>query len=182
MLWYRGHLSSNNSRKTPHSSPVRARYGVSIVSARSDWSFTNRQMLHCAHHKMYRVDRDKSRAYSNCIQQRFVDVITYPRHDIAFISYTEAEMLSCWWNFRHWLHWNLSKWRISVHPVTKMYVDHRFGPRGQQCFLEHLQWHRTKSRTPSQSKTVIICIDHVVKTAHVNKDQPIDKDNTCVWL
>ena len=30
---YRGHLSSYNSRRTPHSSPVRARYGVSFVSA-----------------------------------------------------------------------------------------------------------------------------------------------------
>ena len=30
---YRGHFSSCNSRKTPHISPVRARYGVSFVSA-----------------------------------------------------------------------------------------------------------------------------------------------------
>ena len=36
----RGHFSSNNSRKILRSSPVRARYGVSIVGARSDWSFT----------------------------------------------------------------------------------------------------------------------------------------------
>ena len=32
-------LFSSNSRKTPRSSPVRARYGVSIVSKRSGWSF-----------------------------------------------------------------------------------------------------------------------------------------------
>ena len=30
---YRGHFSSYNPRKTPHSSPVRARYGVSFVGA-----------------------------------------------------------------------------------------------------------------------------------------------------
>ena len=34
---YRGHFSLNNSRKTPHS--LRARYGVSFVSAKFDRSF-----------------------------------------------------------------------------------------------------------------------------------------------
>ena len=37
---YRGHFSSNNARKTPQSSQASARYGVSVVSARSDWSST----------------------------------------------------------------------------------------------------------------------------------------------
>ena len=38
---YGGHFYMKNSRKTPHSSPVRARYGVSFVSAKHNRSFTN---------------------------------------------------------------------------------------------------------------------------------------------
>ena len=34
--------------------------------------------------------------------------------------YTETKMSSFWWNLRHWLHWKLSKWQFSVHPVTKI--------------------------------------------------------------
>ena len=33
---------------------------------------------------------------------------------------TETKMSSFWRNFRHWLHWTLSKWQRSVQPVTKM--------------------------------------------------------------
>ena len=36
---YRGHFSLHNSRKTSRSSPVRARYGVSFVTAKFDRSF-----------------------------------------------------------------------------------------------------------------------------------------------
>ena len=35
---YRGHISLDISRKTSHSSPVRARYGVSFVNAESGGS------------------------------------------------------------------------------------------------------------------------------------------------
>ena len=38
---YRGHFSLKSSWKTPHSLPVRARYGVSFVIEMSDRSFTN---------------------------------------------------------------------------------------------------------------------------------------------
>ena len=33
---------------------------------------------------------------------------------------TETEMSSFWWNFHHWLHRKLSKWQLSVPPVTKI--------------------------------------------------------------
>ena len=32
----------------------------------------------------------------------------------------ETGMLSFWWNFRHWLHWKLSIWQLSVQPETKI--------------------------------------------------------------
>ena len=35
-------------------------------------------------------------------------------------NYTETEMSSFWWNFRHWLHWKLSKWQLPVQPVIKI--------------------------------------------------------------
>ena len=34
--------------------------------------------------------------------------------------YTETEMSSFWRNFRHWLHWKLSFWQLSVQPVMKI--------------------------------------------------------------
>ena len=37
----------------------------------------------------------------------------------VFMGYTETEMLSCWWNFNHWLHRKLSFWQLSVQPVMK---------------------------------------------------------------
>ena len=33
---------------------------------------------------------------------------------------TETEMLPFWWHFRHWLHWKLSLWQLSVQPVMKI--------------------------------------------------------------
>ena len=35
-------------------------------------------------------------------------------------TYTETKMSSFWWNFHHWLHRKLSKWQLSVQPVTKI--------------------------------------------------------------
>ena len=50
---YHGHFSLKNSGKTPHSLLVRARYGVSFTSAKSDRSFTFLMAGLCAlsHHK-----------------------------------------------------------------------------------------------------------------------------------
>ena len=45
---YHDHYSSNNSRETPYSSPVKVSYGVSIMCARSDWSFTIKTVALCA--------------------------------------------------------------------------------------------------------------------------------------
>ena len=57
---YRDDFSLNNSRKTPHSWPVRARYGVSFVRAKFDRSFANVIFGLCAlYHIVY--DRDISR-------------------------------------------------------------------------------------------------------------------------
>ena len=36
---------------------------------------------------------------------------------------TEAETLSFWWNFNHWLHQKLSFWQLSVQPVIKFLFD-----------------------------------------------------------
>ena len=49
---YRGQFSSHNSWKTSHSSPVRARYGVLIVSAKSNWSCTIVIAVRCAHYQV----------------------------------------------------------------------------------------------------------------------------------
>ena len=43
------------------------------------------------------------------------------RHYIGeFVSITETEMSSFWRNFRHWRHWKLSFWQLSVQPVMKI--------------------------------------------------------------
>ena len=36
------------------------------------------------------------------------------------LIFTETEMSSFWRNFRHWLHWKLSFWQLSVQPVMKI--------------------------------------------------------------
>ena len=36
------------------------------------------------------------------------------------INCTETEMSSFWRNFRHWRHWKLSFWQLSVQPVMKI--------------------------------------------------------------
>ena len=33
---------------------------------------------------------------------------------------TETKTLSFWRNFRHWLHWKLSKWQLPVQPAMKI--------------------------------------------------------------
>ena len=45
---------------------------------------------------------------------------------------TETEMLSFWWNFRHWLHWKLSFWQLSVQPVTEFSSKWHFHFSGSQ--------------------------------------------------
>ena len=45
---YDSHYSLKNSRKTPNSLPVRVRYGLSFVSANSDWSVTIVMAVLCA--------------------------------------------------------------------------------------------------------------------------------------
>ena len=42
------------------------------------------------------------------------------RRQARMMSYTETEMSSFWRNFRHWLHWKLSFWQLSVQPVMKI--------------------------------------------------------------
>ena len=57
---YRGHFSSDNSRKSPHISPVRARYDV-VRECKSDRSFHHCNC--CAVYTIY--NRKISRVYSN---------------------------------------------------------------------------------------------------------------------
>ena len=38
----------------------------------------------------------------------------------VLIICTETEMSSFWRNFRHWRHWKLSFWQLSVQPVMKI--------------------------------------------------------------
>ena len=56
---YRGHFSLNNSRKTPHISPVRARYGEWLASAKFDRTFPTDIVGMCAQ--------------SCCIWQRYIE-------------------------------------------------------------------------------------------------------------
>ena len=45
-----------------------------------------------------------------------------PQWGILLITqYPEMEMMSFLWNFHHWLHRKLSKWQLSVQPVTKYF-------------------------------------------------------------
>ena len=39
---------------------------------------------------------------------------------VRITEITEAEKLSFWLNFHHWLHWKLSKWQLPVQPVIKI--------------------------------------------------------------
>ena len=36
------------------------------------------------------------------------------------VWFTETKMSPFWWNFHHWLHWQLSFWQLSVQPVMKI--------------------------------------------------------------
>ena len=48
----------------------------------------------------------------------------------------ETRMLSFWWNFRHWMHRNLSKWQPQVQPVTIVSKRHfRFGDQTQSMIV-----------------------------------------------
>ena len=47
-------------------------------------------------------------------------VFVYHNSVVYLLLFTETEMSSFWWNFHHWLHWKLSKWQLSMQPVTKM--------------------------------------------------------------
>ena len=38
-----------------------------------------------------------------------------------FHTITEMTMLSCWWNFRHWLQPKLSKWQLWTRPMMKIW-------------------------------------------------------------
>ena len=49
-------VPSAYSRKTPHSSPVRATYGVSFVSTKFDWSFATVTMGCVHYHVVYGLD------------------------------------------------------------------------------------------------------------------------------
>ena len=62
---YRGHYSLNFSGKTPHSSPVRAGYGVLFVSPKSGLSLTSVivVLLFCVHYRVI-CGRDISRVSS----------------------------------------------------------------------------------------------------------------------
>ena len=59
---YHGHFSSYNSRRTPHSSPVRASYGVLFVSANLT-EVLSLSLLCCVHYLII-YKRDISRVYS----------------------------------------------------------------------------------------------------------------------
>ena len=58
---YCGHFSLNNLGKTPHSSPVRVRYGVFFMSAKLDWSFTTNCLAVC---RCVVYDRNIYKVYS----------------------------------------------------------------------------------------------------------------------
>ena len=60
---YRCHFSFNNSRKTPHISPLRSRYGTSFLSAKFDLSFGTITVGLCA--------------LSCCIQPRYIESLQY---------------------------------------------------------------------------------------------------------
>ena len=56
--------------------------------------------------------RSRPRDHSGYGLSQWVEVL-------SFNTFTEMKM-SFWCNFCHWLHWKLSKWQLSVHPVTKL--------------------------------------------------------------
>ena len=58
--------------------------------------------------------------------------------------YTETEMSSFWWNFHHWLHRKLSKWQLSVPPVTKIsskWRHFRFSVTAWYGCRMEIEWH-----------------------------------------
>ena len=78
---YRSQVSSHNSRKIPHSSPVKAMYGVSFVSANLT-EVLSLKLLCCVHYRIM-YNRDISRVY--CIAYMdMVPGVTWERISIIF--------------------------------------------------------------------------------------------------
>ena len=85
-----------NSQKTPHTSPLRASYGMSFVSI------------------LMKNDRVIKGFY--CIYMYiYCMYISISSHISIHVSIHKF-----WWNFHHWLHWKLSKWQLPVQPVIKI--------------------------------------------------------------
>ena len=94
-----------NSQKTPHTSPLRASYGMSFVSIlmKNDRVIKGFYCITLHYWGLY---------FCKTETRRHPCLPTQPN--------TETEMSSFWRNFRHWLHWKLSFWQLSVQPVMKI--------------------------------------------------------------
>ena len=79
--------------------------------------------------------------------------------------------MSFWWNFRHWMHWKLSFWQLSLQPVSKMSSKFPFQWELWR-FLIHLSWRIILSWLCTLCSK--ICIIHFRISLFRNYD--------CLWL